>query len=58
MKTKKTRRFPMFTQGEFPELDALKLQWDLMKELSPQMRVANLRFLADKLGFQIQATRS
>jgi hypothetical protein len=58
MKTKrKTRRLPLFTQDDFPELDSLKIQWDLMQELTPRMRVANLEFIASKMGFRLLPTR-
>lgn len=58
MKTKrKTRRLPLFTQGQFPELDSLKIQWDLMQEMPLRMRVANLMFIADKMGFHLQVAR-
>lgn len=50
-KQRKVRVIPLFTNGEIPELDALKIQWDLMKEMSPRMQVANLQFIADKMGF-------
>lgn len=53
-KQRKTRRLPLFTQGEFPELDTLKMQWDLMKELPWRMQVANLEFIAGKMGFRIR----
>jgi len=49
----RSRSFRLFTQGEFPELDKLKIQWDLMTELTPAMREANLRFLAGKMGFRV-----
>ena len=54
----KTRRLPLFTRGQFKELDILKIQWDLMAELPYRMRYANLAFIADKLGCELIAKRS
>ncbi len=56
-KPRKTRRLRLFTQGQFPDLDILKMQWDLMQELAPRMREANLQFIAGKLGYQLYPTR-
>ena len=55
---RKTRRLPLFTGGQFPELDSLKIQWDLMQEMAPSMRIANLRFIAEKMGFELRVIRS
>ncbi len=54
-KPRKTRRLPLFTEGQFPELDTLKIQWDLMQEMPWRMRVANLQFIADKMGLRVVA---
>lgn len=54
-KQRKTRRIPLFTQGDIPELDNLKIQWDLMQEMPRRMRVANLQFIADKMGLRVVA---
>lgn len=55
MRKRKTRRLPLFTQGVIPELDNLKIQWDLMKEMPPRMQLANLQFIADKMGLRVVA---
>lgn len=55
MKQRKTRRLPLFTKGEDPALDNLKIQWDLMKEMPWHCRVANLQFIADKMGLRVVA---
>lgn len=48
-----TREVKLYTSGKFPELDNLKICYDLLAELPANTRLANLNFIADKLGYKL-----
>lgn len=52
-KRPKFRKLPLFTRGDIPELDSLKICCDLLNELEPRMRAANLQYIADKFGYRL-----
>lgn len=47
------RKVRLFTRGKHPEIDSLKICYDLLTEMPEHVRVATLNFIANKFGYRL-----